>query len=245
MANNILFVFEGERTEKLITDNLKVNFFDDSNTIIQCAYCTTIYNLYNTLSKDEDLDLFVLLKGISCNQENLKVFKRDDFAEIYLFFDYDGHTTSADDEKLKSILEFFNEETEFGKLYISYPMVEALKHCSRTIDFKELKVQAKLKIKYKQLANQECEERFINMPIYTREIWVKLIEFHIKKMNYIVVDEYNFPSNNFAQSDIFLKQLEKYINVDSTVAVLSSFPIFIFDYYGVKFISELFTDIIE
>jgi hypothetical protein len=239
MSSKILFVFEGARTEKLITDNLKVNLFDQDKTIIQCAYCTTIYNLYNTISRDEDLDTFELLKNIPNNKESLSLFSRKDFAEIYMFFDYDGHTTSAEDEKLNIILKFFNEETEFGKLFISYPMVEALKHCSELIDFKELKVEAKRQIKYKQKVNLECNQKFINMPLYDKNIWFQLIELHLKKMNHIVKEDYSLPTENTSQNDIFSNQLDKYINVDSTVAVLSSFPVFLFDYYGYEYISKL------
>lgn len=239
MASNILFVFEGAKTERLITDNIKKNLFNQDNVIIQCAYCTTIYNLYNIISKDEDLDTFELLKSIPNNTKDLSLFSRKDFAEIYMFFDYDGHTTSASDEKLKQILNFFNEETEFGKLFISYPMVEALKHCSDAIDFKELKVEAKKEIKYKQKVNKECNKEFINMPLYEPSIWFQLIDLHLKKMNQIVEDKFTFPTKNISQSNIFLNQLDKYINIDSTVAVLSSFPVFLFDYYGCEYILKL------
>jgi hypothetical protein len=242
MANNILFVYEGANTERLITDNLKSNFFDDKNVIIQCAYCTTIYNLYKEVSKDEDLDLFVLLQQMPINQEKLKSFKRDDFAEIYLFFDYDGHTTSANDEKLKKLLELFSEETEFGKLFISYPMVEALKHYTENINFKNLKVEAKKDLKYKNKVNLECNKDFINMPKYNRHLWGILIEAHLRKLNFIIYERYELPSEFNSQIKIFSAQLEKYITIDSTVAVLSSFPVFLFDYFGFTFISKFISD---
>ena len=54
-----------------------------------------------------------------------------------------------------------------------------------------------------------------------------------------MVDSYSLSSKNQPQFDLFLKQLEKYIEIDNVVAVLSAFPIFLFDYYGYSFISEL------
>lgn len=239
MASNILFVFEGEKTEKKIADNF-AKCFPNAKIGIQCAWCTTIYNLYNTITKDEDLDTFALLKENPKNKEALETYNRDDFAEIYLFFDYDGHTGQASDEKLIDSLNFFNEETEFGKLFISYPMVEALKHYSNTIDFKNLKIEAKKNINYKGIVNKECNEELVDFNHYNVTIWGKLIELHLKKMNYIINNDYSLPRNVIHQSDIFLKQLEKYINIDSTVAVLSSFPIFLFDYYGYNTITLLF-----
>ncbi len=241
MPNHILFVFEGERTEKQITNNL-TQYFINENAIIQCAYCAEIYQLYRQISTDKDLDTFILLKTIPQNIQTLSKFNRDDFAEIYMFFDYDGHSSLADDEKLKEALTFFNEETDFGKLFISYPMVEALKHYSDSKDFKLLTVKAKEKIGYKKLVNEECNNELMHLTAYTKDIWIQLIELHLKKMNHIVKEDYSLPTKNISQNEIFEKQLEKHINIDFTVAVLSSFPVFLFDYYGFEFISELLSD---
>lgn len=241
MSNKILFVFEGLKTEKIIADSF-TKCFPDKNFVVHCAYCTTVYNLYNKISKDEDLDTFSLLKEIPSNKEALESYNRNDFAEVYLFFDYDGHTSSASDEILMDILNFFNEETEHGRIFINYPMVESLKHYSESIDFKELKVQAKTNIKYKYIVSQECKKELIHFHLYTKNIWTQLIELHLKKMNYITNGDFIFSSEHYSQNDIFSKQLEKYINIDSTIAVLSSFPIFLFDYYGNDFIVKLFAE---
>jgi len=86
MSNNIIFVFEGEKTEKQITDSLTKYFNDDENTIVQSVYGNDIYELYKIITQDEDLDTFALLKEISHNQKTLSIYTRNDFAEIYLFF---------------------------------------------------------------------------------------------------------------------------------------------------------------
>lgn len=241
MSYKVLFVFEGKETEGKVADNF-AKYFSNENLIVQCAYCTNIYNLYKKISKDEDLDIFSLLKEIDCNKKTLLQYKRKDFAEVYLFFDYDGHTTSASDEKMTNILNLFSEETEHGKIYINYPMLESLKHYSEVIDFKELKVDAKKNIKYKQKVNRECYKELIDFNRYTKEIWSFLIKLHLKKMNYITNEEYILPSKNSTQDVIFSKQQEKYINVDKTIAVLNSFPIFLSDYYGINFINELVSE---
>lgn len=211
----------------------------NESTNIQCAYCADIYQLHTKISNDEDLDTFVLLKQRPHNQEILNDFDRDDFAEIYMFFDYDGHAKDADNRKIIELLDFFNEETESGKLYLSYPMVEALKHIPINTDFKELKVPAFDDIKYKKQVNDESNSTFQNFHSLTKEKWIMLIEFHLKKMNFIIQNEYSIPTSFKAQNEIFAKQLENYIEKDSTVAVLSSFPIFLFDYYGYQFIKKL------
>lgn len=241
MSNNILFVFEGEKTEKQITNNL-TKYFVNENTIVQCAFCTDIYRLHREIAEDEDLDTFVLLKEKPQNSVALSPYKRDDFAEIYMFFDYNGHAPLATDEKVKDVLNFFKEETSTGKLFISYPMIEALKHYSDSTDFKQLKIKAKENIKYKKLVDDNSKPIHRDLTSYTRDIWIDLIAMHLKKMNYITNDEYSLPKEKNSQLDIFRKQLEKYINIDSTVGVLSSFPVFLFDYYGYSFIKKLLSE---
>lgn len=93
---------------------------------MHCAFCSEVYQLYQKIKKDEYLDIFVLLQKMPQNKENLSEYTREDFAEVYLFFDYDGHATNAKDETIQSLLELFNKETEAGKPFISYPMVEAI-----------------------------------------------------------------------------------------------------------------------
>jgi len=105
MSNNILFVFEGEKTEKQITNSLTKYFVNnDENTIVQSVYGNDIYELYKVIAQDEDLDTFALLKEIDQNKDTLSSYNRNDFAEIYLFFDYDGHDNLAEDDKVKEIL---------------------------------------------------------------------------------------------------------------------------------------------
>lgn len=235
---NILFILEGKK-EMSITNNLVNHFFNPENVVIQCAYCTTIYKLYNEISKDENLDIFVLLKEMPENKDALKPYKRTDFSQIYLFFDYDGHATNADNTKLEKAISLFDNETEFGKLFISYPMVEALKHYSDNIDFKELSIPLNEQINYKKIVNKECKQELIDMNIYSKDIWINLIVLHLKKKSYIVNGDYSLPTIIASQDEIFTNQLSKYINIDQTIAVLSAFPIFIYDYYGNKFIEEL------
>ncbi len=231
MSNNILFIFEGPKTEKSITDNL-IKFFVNENTVITCAYCTTIYKTYSDISADEYLDTFNLVKDIEANKDTLKDYKRSDFAQIFMFFDYDGHATNASDKKLNDLLDFFNEETEKGKLYISYPMVEALKHIESYDTFKDLIVSSQDFENYKKIVSDNCIETLKHFHLYDIDTWKTVIKSHLMKMNDIVNDTYQFPISVIDQLTIFSKQIEKHINKDKTVAILSAFPIFLHDYYG-------------
>lgn len=238
MSNKILFVFEGARTEGQIILHLQ-NFFLKEDTTIKCVYGAEIYQIYKEISADNDLDSFNLLKERSIeNKTILENYSREDFAEIYMFFDYDGHSSLADDDRLKELLDFFDEETDKGKLYISYPMVEALKHICDYNTFKDLAVNCKENIGYKQIVAKDSIKEFINFNSYQFPIWKQLINIHLKKMNYIVNGSFSLSNELYSQLLIFSKQLEKYILPYSKVAVLSAFPIFLNDYYGCEEIKK-------
>ena len=66
-------------------------------------------------------------------------------------------------------------------------------------------------------------------------MWQELIFAHVAKMNYLVNDVFVFPEKTESQSTIFDKQIEKHVNHKCPmVAVLSAFPIYVLDYFGVE-----------
>jgi hypothetical protein len=95
------------------------------------------------------------------------------------------------------------------------------------------------KIRYKKIVGSECDSKYLQFSKYSKEIWKNIVENHLRKMNYIVNNQFDIPTDNYSQSIIFKNQREKYINIDSTIAVLSCFPVFVFDYYGSKTIGIL------
>lgn len=109
-------------------------FFKHGNLkIITLPVGENIYMLWKKLKADDfDTDIIEVLRESNKKiREQLEGLSRDDFSEVFLFFDYDVHQTNlgkADDgDVINQMLESFDNETENGKLYISYPMVEALR----------------------------------------------------------------------------------------------------------------------
>ncbi len=230
MPNHILMVFEGEKTEKEIFDNLKQHFLTKKETILYGFHCGEIYSLFNKIKKDEDLRLLTLLKEkVADKNEYLKNIDSDDVSEIYLFFDYDIHASSADINKLFDMLAKFKDETEYGKLYISYPMVEAIKHLNQDTDFKNLKAYSDPN--YKNIVSSSGNKDYQNLKKLTKKNWSSIIKSNCKKANFIVNNQYKFPIQEILQIDIAQKQFED-TNLFNEVFVLSAFPMFIADYYG-------------
>lgn len=237
-VNNILFIVEGQKDEPLIMENLKKFFLNDDNEYIAIkniivSYGTVIYGLYkNFLDEngeiDFDIDTFAVLKKLD---DKLKDIKRKNIDQIYLIFDYDGHATNAKYDKLLKMLQLFDNELENGKLFVSYPMVEALRHIKENINFKEIKAISEKA--YKKIS-KECDDCFLHFNDYSQENWHTMITQHNSKANFIVNNKFEFPQNIIEQLDILSKQKEKYIDTEEKVAVVSAFPLFLVDYYGTK-----------
>lgn len=248
-----LFVFEGSRSEPKYVEMLERNFLG-TQIAVKCIFNAEIYQLYEQLKNDDfALDIINLLKERNThNKELLQDYNRDSFAYIYLFFDYDAHATKADDDKISQMLDFFDNETENGLLYISYPMVEAIRHFNDIDRFKSLTVKCKRRncpyqdecdeteacwheSHYKQVVAHECDPRLNNINQYTKEVWKILIRAHTSKMNFIVNNRFELPDDICPQSTIFACQLEKHINHRCPhVAVLSAFPLYVLDYFGAE-----------
>lgn len=95
-----------------------------------------IYMLWKQMQDDDlETDLIEIVRESSTESaKQLDRLKRDDFMEIYLLFDFDPHQDNLridagvdPADVLRKMVETFDNETEAGKLYISYPMIEALR----------------------------------------------------------------------------------------------------------------------
>lgn len=232
--NHILLIFEGASSEIKTFNSFKKYYIEDETKILIAIYGTTIYSLFKEIYKDPDLELFSLLK--EKNKELLSEIKRDNVSEIHLFFDYDIHASNADEAKLQLMLEYFNEETENGKLYISYPMVEAIRHNDKEIDFFELTVECNSM--YKNLVHTQTKDEYKNIENWEKNFWDYVCKMHLVKLGYILNGDKEIPNKHVLQDEIYFKQYEKYITPFNKVSVLSAFPLFLANYYGYKKVCE-------
>jgi hypothetical protein len=217
-----LFVFEGEKTERQylhkIIDLFNLDIFKDK---IEIAYCASIYNLYKEVKKyDDSVDIFKLFTSFkNLSKFELKNIDSDTIASTYLFFDYD----KVDEAKIGKMLKFFDNETEQGKLYINYPMLESLRDTDNNIlNFQDFET-------YKEIVNKSGIE--------IQNINSKIIKNHIQKTNILVNNNNSFPTKYIHQDEILSSQI-KYINKEQ-IFVLSSFSLWVMDYFGVKKFKEI------
>lgn len=243
----ILFVFEGGKAEPVIFDSIgKLFLSGEELCIVRCGF--DLPTLYSRIKKyGEDPIRFLPLKE---NGIVIPEGKRSDtlFSQVFLFFDYDFQNRMGL-EKLNDILnemlEFFGDETENGKLYINYPMVEALKYTKEMPDTHYYEYVATrqecIDHKFKEKAElfgfaMAKGYRFIDLSkTQESEIitnWNNLQSQNVKKANYILSGNNTMPDDRNAvnQTDIFNAQKINYVDKDDCVAILSSFPLFLYDY---------------
>lgn len=207
------FIVEGEAREPQVIDNISKVFFKHGNfKIITLPAGENIYMLWKKLKADDfDTDIIEVLRESNKKiREQLEGLSRDDFSEVFLFFDYDAHQTnlgkSDDGDVIDQMLESFDNETENGKLYISYPMVEALR------DFEAGKC-----------GNGD------NCFVEISDVFSMRISCLLGNAEVISYEQYLDEAN---PHDIFM--CEQALAGNNKVFIISAFPEFLVDYFGMK-----------
>ncbi|WP_299974832.1 hypothetical protein [uncultured Pseudoteredinibacter sp.] len=228
MSDILLFVFEGEVTESKVLSSFR-RFFIESNscTIIEAAYKTNIYSLYSQLRDDPDLDIGAYLIERMGKSNSID---REKISEVHLFFDLDSHDPSYSCERVEAILSYFDNETENGKIHISYPMVEAIKHVNNNSDFNNTITDVTLGKGYKSLVHNETEVKYRNVAGLSETDWKHLTRIHCSKANHLVNQKGEFPHKVITQEEIYSAQKAQHLN--KKVAALSAFPLMALNYYG-------------
>jgi hypothetical protein len=243
---NILCVVEGEKTELKILAELDNKFIGEN--FIFFPFGTNIYQVYHRYINEvseigEEIDMFIFLKSFD-QQGILKDKLKRDFRAIYLFVDLDGHDPLANRylECLPKMLSIFDNETENGKLYVSYPMVESFNHPIQQAETSEILKGRK----YKEHVAKICDTRinqFSNNNLDKAE-WSKILIQHVKVINFLVNDNFSYPTLHqdaiqmFSQKLIYENQCVKFITPSMIVVVLSPFAMFLLELLGEPLFEE-------
>lgn len=252
----ILFVFEGAKREPDLFRAIETLFFQDKQNIV-CSFGNNIYELYNELNSFEgDGDIVSILKeryqGLADSPFKDDI-KSSDFSEIYLIFDYDFQNKNipleAMNSQIEEMLALFNDETDNGRLYINYPMVEAIRY-TKTLpdkDYWTYVVSRKdcADSSFKSIADSFSDYKSLDfLTLNTRrpateketssrlENWTLLISQNVSKANFICCGENEIPEEKETVSQIAIFDAQKeYLSNSESVSILSAFPLFLFDYF--------------
>lgn len=237
----MLFIFEGKKTEPSIFRTLEKLYFPQDTEKTVCCFGYSIYELYRLMNgSDFTEDVVSVIKNkMSGKPDNPLEHFTDaaDFSEVFLFFDYDFQNNNLPpdeiDRQLEEMLCFFDDETENGKLYVNYPMVESIKCTDKLPDCNFINYKATraeccnfkhfITLKYPFYKSMDFmvipsdrktgRLRTISSERYDtiKNNWELLCKQHISKANHICTEHYEIPSekDSISQKYIFLNQLKK------------------------------------
>lgn len=236
--DKILFICEGEETERkfcnLIIDRY---FIDNKKPKEYVAFGANIYSLYDEMSKDRDLDIIELIREKAKLKKDMATYEKltmGGFDEVYLIFDYDFHAPQYSFEKILEMAEFFDNETENGKLYINYPMMESFKHFKSIPDkdFNNYKISKEECLKYKKIVGDvSCIKHFNDITLPILGIMIKQV---LDKYGFISkkkLNNYETYLNEFSQSNLLHLQ-NKSLSKDGKIFVLNTSILWGLDYFG-------------
>ena len=250
----ILFVFEGDEREPRLYRTLERLYFPKQNENIICSFGNNIYDLYNELQEyDGDGDIVALMRERLADRGDatLDGIRNSDFSEIFLFFDYDflNSQLSLDEinRRVEEMLTLFDDETDNGKLYINYPMIESIRYtkelpddayASYTIgreackDFKRLAREFSAYDSLDHLLFKDGENPTKDKYLKVEDNWEYLRAMNVCKANLLTTGFFTMPreKSDIGQLAVFNNQLMMYVKTKNSVAILNSFPIFIYEY---------------
>ena len=242
---NILLIVEGEATEVEVFNKISALFFDKKTKLTFYPYKSNIYSLYQKIKDYEELTSTIeILKEIAPNKK-MKSLLNINFSEIYLVFDFDPQEPAYSDTKIKELVSLFNNETEFGKLYVNYPMMESFRDHN---NFDMLNYMSRMTClegltskNYKEyIKNSGYNKNLNNLTI---RHFRKFSKLNIAKANYILNNSKNIP--DYADYYIISNQkamLDKQIsqkNANNEIFVLNTCMMFIVDYFGKKYYKDI------
>lgn len=259
----ILFIFEGKKTEPNLFKTIEKLYFQNTEEQKICCFGYNIYELYKLMNESDFTENVISVIRTKMASRNDHSIPEDadisDFSEVFLFFDYDFQNKNLPLEELnkqvREMLDFFSNETENGKLYINYPMVESIK-CTNQLpdsnyytytvtrkdchDFKDYVTKTYNYYKSTDYFIFSIDSKTKTLRPFTpekekliSESWKHLNKQNICKANFICKDINELPEskNDINQTNLFENQITKYVTNNETVSILNSFPLFLYEYF--------------
>lgn len=250
----VLIVLEGKQPEGNTLTRLQRAFPEEladlSEDLVKIIFKSNIYSLYGKLKDDEDfLDVVEVLKEQHTDDEELQNLNRDAVSQVFLFFDLDIHRLAQpieqSCEQLSELVNFFNNETENGKLFLSYPMAEAINICDfenglMSDDRKLFCIDKCVDDGFKRFANDLNRDSKTICRANCRENWLIICKANYEKAQWLMKLPTGTLSLEQMQQPTILQHQQVLIKNEGVVATLSAFPFFLLEYLGAERVIRLF-----
>lgn len=240
---SILFIVEGEVGEVRVLEKLtSILYAENEYSIFPVS--GSIYELYEDLYLDDDLDLLLHLKSKTDNEDYKEILSRR-YNSIYLIFDFDPHYQKYEKAKLIDLLNYFCDSRDKGKLLINYPMFESYRHLKQfpDYDFKNRKISISDIYNYKCIVNKESLHNNINK--YNYEFVINILIHHLCKTYLILRNKFKIGKvedfNNLDKSE-YIKILniqDEMIRKKDEIYVLNTSIFFLIELKPISFFRQV------
>lgn len=238
---NCLFIVEGEVSEKNLIDRYALTLgFKDVNVICMGINIYDFYRKIKELGIENTTTIDVLREMKKGNQKDEKTLNSK-IPFIYLVFDFDFQDWDRGDaDKRKDLLHFmvntFDDETEFGLLFINYPMLESYRDFSfqQPLDYKTAFIEKNESKKYKTIVNKRGN--CLDITKYNQDKFNLIIGLNIMKLNYLLKGSFSFPDyssfiNDAKQNNILNYELNS-LKHSGKIQVLFTLAFLVISYLG-------------
>ncbi|WP_141099248.1 hypothetical protein [Fibrobacter sp. UWB4] len=215
---------------------------DLSSDLVKIVFSSNIYSLYGKLKDDDGfLDVVEVIKEQHKEDKELQDLDRESVSQVFLFFDLDIHglaqSIEQSCEQLCELVKFFNNETENGKLFLSYPMVEVVNICDQSNgllpeDRKLFKICDCEEDGFKHFVNDLNRDSKTICRANCRENWLIISKANYEKAKWLMKLPTGTLSLEQMQQPTILQHQQVLIKNEGVVATLSAFPFFLLEYLG-------------
>ena len=184
-TKKILIVTEGSGREYDLMKAVFSHYPELAKEYELTSYNTTIYDLYDMLfqedDKSDDLDWLLALKDRAPAEERYKFNIK--YTDKLLIFDLDCHAPKFSKDKIRRLQAYFSESTENGRLYLSYPMIEAFYHLTSFPDpsYNDRSVRVDDIPEYKATVGKESHGRYYPRYSNTKQKMNLVIMHNVEK----------------------------------------------------------------
>lgn len=241
MNRKILVIVEGARKELKLVNKLKELFLPQDISIV--SYGTSLYQLYDYLEEYcdfnfEELDVLLALKAHEPVEEKKAVFD-EKYTDVLLIFDFDPQDNKFDVAKIRKLMDYFNDSTENGKLYINYPMLESFYHLKNIKDgivdesFKDTKFTLKELQEHQYKKRVVDEGTDLDISRMSKEEVENIMYQQSCKTNYILQENYEVLEDyDQGKMIIILDKQNKILEQTGKAYVLNTCSFFVLEFYG-------------
>lgn len=214
MAEKILLLIEGEKTEKSFFENYNKSFLGKDVEIVSLR--CNIYSLYQ-LMKSYDFDIEIekaILEAPNCSETDKAKVRGKKFPSKYCIFDFDFQENSMSSkgkiDAVNKLIELFNNDTEYGLLFINYPRFESIREQYKRESLEGNTFDPFNKLCYKQQI--ESRGRKLDFDKLKFQDYGSLLKDSLKMTNYILSKEFSISKKTIHEDTakkLFGRQVER------------------------------------